>query len=248
MANNLFEDALTAEGVTGRLADVMRSIYKQESGSGKNTKTSNAGATGGMQIIPSTFASVADPGWDIKDPMHNARAGIRYGMEMSKIAGGDPALTAAGYYGGPVGIEKARRGVAVSDPRNPNAPNTLQYGAQVAARMPNPGGGSTSGQVTPAEPVVVAQAAPAPVVAAPVEQAAPVQAVVAAAQPDAWTSWTDQYRQSQTPVQPADLAYGEPKAYAPPEFQRPDFMAALGMLGQNTSPSFRPFGSWKARA
>ena len=34
------------------------------------------------------------------------------------------------------GLEKARRGVAVSDPRNPNAPTTLQYGQQVAARIP----------------------------------------------------------------------------------------------------------------
>jgi SLT domain-containing protein len=131
-----FGAALEAEGVTGQLADVARSIYQQESGSGKNTKTSNAGAVGGMQIIPSTFSSVADKGWDINDPVHNARAGIRYLKQMDKQSGGDAALTAAGYYGGPGGMEKARRGIAVSDPRNPNAPNTLQYGQQVAARLP----------------------------------------------------------------------------------------------------------------
>lgn len=253
MANNLFEDALAAEGVTGRLADVARSIYRQESGSGKNTKTSNAGATGGMQILPGTFAGVADPGWNIKDPMHNARAGIRYLSEMSKIAGGDPALTAAGYYGGPVGLEKARRGIAVSDPRNPNAPTTLQYGAQVAARVPK---ASAAPTVAAATPVVVAQAAPVP--ATTVQAVAPVAPLVqaqapteplpqAVAQPDAYQTFLDNYRAAQAPVQPADLAYGEPKVYAPPEVQRPDFMAALGMLGQNTNPSFRPFGSWKTR-
>ena len=131
-----FEDALKAEGLTGKAAEVARSIYQQESGSGKNTKTSNAGAVGGMQIIPATFKSVADKGWDINDPTQNARAGIRYVKQLFEQAGGDPALTAAGYYGGPGGLEKARRGVAVSDPRNPNAPTTLQYGQQVAARIP----------------------------------------------------------------------------------------------------------------
>lgn len=131
-----FESALAAEGVTGKAADIARSIYQQESSSGKNTKTSNAGAVGGMQIIPATFKSVADKDWDINDPTQNARAGIRYVKQLFEQAGGDPALTAAGYYGGPGGLEKARRGVAVSDPRNPNAPTTLQYGQQVAARVP----------------------------------------------------------------------------------------------------------------
>ena len=130
-----FEQALAAEGVTGQMADLARSIFMQESGGGKNTKTSNAGAMGGMQIIPSTFAGVADKGWDINDPLQNARAGIRYLKQLDKQSGGNPALTAAGYYGGPGGLEKARKGVAVSDPRNPNAPNTLEYGAQVVARM-----------------------------------------------------------------------------------------------------------------
>lgn len=128
--------ALQAEGVTGRMADIARSIYHQESGSGRNTTTSNAGAVGGMQIIPATFASVADKGWDIRDPVQNARAGVRYVAKLYEMADGDPALTAAGYYGGPGGMEKARRGIAVSDPRNPNAPTTLQYGQQVAARLP----------------------------------------------------------------------------------------------------------------
>ena len=58
--NKLFEDALKAEGVTGQLAQIARSIYMQESSGGKNTKTSNTGAVGGMQIIPSTFKAMAD--------------------------------------------------------------------------------------------------------------------------------------------------------------------------------------------
>jgi hypothetical protein len=130
------EAALAAEGATGKFADVVRSMYQQESSSGKNTKTSNAGAVGPMQVIPTTFSSVADKGWDIKNEEHNLRAGIRYAKQGFEASGGDPALTGAFYYGGPGGLEKARRGVAVSDPRNPDAPTTLQYGQQVAARVP----------------------------------------------------------------------------------------------------------------
>jgi hypothetical protein len=127
--------ALQAEGVTGPLADLARSIYAQESGSGTNTKTSNAGARGGMQILPGTFREVAGKDWDIDDPLDNARAGVRYIKALSKKADGDPTLTAVGYYGGPGGMDKARRGEAVSDPRNPKAPNTLQYAQQVVDRM-----------------------------------------------------------------------------------------------------------------
>ncbi len=140
MAQNLalLDKALQQEGVSGRAADFVKSIYQQESSSGGNTKTSNAGAVGGMQIIPTTFSSVADKGWDINNPEHNIRAGIRYASQMYDKAGGDIKLAAAGYYGGDGGLNKARRGVAVSDPRNPNAPDTLEYGDQVASRV---GGG-----------------------------------------------------------------------------------------------------------
>lgn len=130
------ERALQAEGVTGTLADLARSIYQQESSSGRNTKTSNRGAVGGMQVIPATFQRVADPGWNIADPVQNARAGVRYLRMLHEQSGGDPKLTAAGYYGGEGAIPKARAGVAVRDPVNPNAPNTIQYGEQVAARLP----------------------------------------------------------------------------------------------------------------
>lgn len=134
-----FEAALGDEGITGKLAEIAKSIYLQESSGGRNTKTSNAGAVGGMQILKSTFKEVADKGWDINDPYDNARAGIRYLSKLFDKADGDPQLTAAGYYGGPGGLGKAKQGIAVSDPRNPNAPDTLEYGRQVAARLPKDG-------------------------------------------------------------------------------------------------------------
>jgi hypothetical protein len=89
-----------------------------------------------MQIIPATFGRMADKGWDINDPLDNARAGLRYVNRLYELAEGDPRLTAAGYYGGEGAIPKAKAGQAVSDPRNPNAPNTLQYADQVASRIP----------------------------------------------------------------------------------------------------------------
>ena len=133
---NPIEYAIANENVSPQVADIARSIYQQESGSGKNTTTSNAGARGGMQIIPATFNRVADKGWDINNPEQNARAGLRYVAMLNDKAGGDPALTAAGYYGGEGAIKKAQQGIAVSDPRNPNAPNTLQYAKQVTDRLP----------------------------------------------------------------------------------------------------------------
>ena len=245
---DLFEEALAAEGITGQLAGVARSIYKQESGGGKNTKTSNAGAVGGMQILPTTFASVADKGWDINDPMMNARAGIRYIKQMDKLAGGDPALIAAGYYGGPGGLQKAKQGIAVSDPRNPNAPNTLQYGQQVAARL---SGGKAKtktdiqpvevAKVTPVElpaPEVVAAAQPVPV--APVEPM-PQTVPVMASGPDPWTEFQERFRTSE-PVRAADLQYGPVPTM---NVQVPNFMAAVG---QNRAIDFSGFGNWGARA
>lgn len=147
---SLFDEALAAEGITGAKADVARSIFQQESGSGKNTKTSNAGAVGDMQIIPATFNRMADKGWTIDNPKHNIRAGLRYVSTLYDKAGGDPSLTASGYYGGEGAIDKARKGIAVSDPRNPNAPNTLQYGQQVASRINGGGGAGGSGDAKPA--------------------------------------------------------------------------------------------------
>jgi hypothetical protein len=130
------DDAIRDEGLIGKLADVARSIYQQESGSGKNTRTSNAGAVGGMQIIPATFNRVADKGWSIENPEHNLRAGLRYIKLLEPMASGKPELIAAGYYGGEGAIPLAQQGKALRDPKNPGAPDTLQYGKQVVSRIP----------------------------------------------------------------------------------------------------------------
>lgn len=251
--NSLFEEALAAEGITGQLADVARSIYMQESGGGRNTKTSNAGAVGGMQIIPSTFKSVADKGWDINDPLLNARAGIRYLKQLDKQAGGNPVLTAAGYYGGPGGLEKARKGIAVSDPRNPKAPNTLEYGQQVAARLP--GGKGAAPVVVAQAPVnkaeiqpvaqgqVVAEALP-PVSLASGGQELAAPSTQVATGPDPWQEFTSRFREA-APVQAADLQYGA-RSFAPVNVQVPDFLAAVAPLA-GRQVNLNSFTGWGAR-
>lgn len=131
-----FDDALKAEGVSGKLAEIARSIYEQESSSGKNTATSNAGAVGHMQIIPATFNRFADKGWSANNPEHNMRTGLRYLKFLEPLAGGKPELIGAGYYGGEGAIPLAAQGKPLRDPLNPNAPDTLQYGKKVASRLP----------------------------------------------------------------------------------------------------------------
>ena len=261
-ADSLFDQALKAEGVTGKLADLARSIYTQESTGGKNSKTSNRGAVGGMQILPSTFRSVAEPGWRIDDPMENARGGIRYLKQLDKQSGGIPELTAAGYYGGPGGMEKARRGIAVADPKNPNAPTTLEYGAQVAARA-----GQGGGKVAPA-PVVVAQAptpapvapaaafvasalAPNPELASPMTVAvappavAPVETVPQGQPgPDAWSEFLRTMPEARrVAVTPEDLNF----SFRPPVVAdiRPSIQ---GAVAPSLMPNFAAFQAWKGRA
>lgn len=187
MLPQYFTEALKLEGIDGPLAELATSIFAQESNYGRHpgiNKKNAHGVLGPMQVKDSTFASVADKGWNHADPLHNTRAGLRYIKKMHERAGGDLSLTATGYYGGPGAINKARRGVGVGDKLNPNAPTTLGYADQVMARMggnapttapatavadssaragtaplvPRQGGASDMGALTDAGDSVVAQA------------------------------------------------------------------------------------------
>ena len=132
---SLFDRALAAEGITNSVqVAYLKSIYHQESSSKEEAPTSNQKAMGPMQIKPSTFKSVA-PELDITKSLDNMRGGIRYAMEGYNKAKGNPALAATYYYGGPDGFAAAQKGIAVKDPKNPDNPDTLAYGKQVANRM-----------------------------------------------------------------------------------------------------------------
>ena len=151
---SMFDSALDQEKITNPAERAfLKAIHFQESSGKKTAKTSNRDAHGAMQVLPSTFKSVADPGMDINNPIDNMRAGIRYGRQGFRAAGGDPILAGAFYYGGPGGMAKLKRGVIVRDPKNPNAPSTLEYGEDVKRRMQRfLGGAQPPAQAQPQRP------------------------------------------------------------------------------------------------
>jgi hypothetical protein len=151
---SMFDSALDQEKITNPAERAfLKAIHFQESSGKKTAKTSNRDAHGAMQVLPSTFKSVADPGMDINNPIDNMRAGIRYGRQGFRAAGGDPVLAGAFYYGGPGGMAKLKRGVIVRDPKNPNAPTTLEYGEDVKRRMQRfLGGAQPPAQAQPQRP------------------------------------------------------------------------------------------------
>ena len=229
MRQPVFDSALSKEGMSGPLADLARRIYQQESSSGKNTQTSNAGARGGMQIIPSTFASVADKDWNIDDPEQNARAGLRYIKQLNTLAQGDPQLVAIGYYGGPGAMAKARRGEAVRDPRNPNAPDTFQYAQQVLGSQGK--ASQRTEKVAPApEPALIATAPQREEVVP--EEAQPLRKLPV-------EDWSLIQQATNAPVQPADLAFAVPTVAAP--------TAPVWVKPQNYAPNFQAFQRWKGK-
>ena len=165
--SELFDKALDMEGITNpRERAFLKALHAQESSGKATEKTSNRDAHGAMQILPATFKSVADAGMDINKPLDNMRAGIRYGMQGFSAAKGDPVLAGAYYYGGPGGMQKAAKGQAVSDPKNPNAPTTIDYGNSIAKRMTAmlPIGSAVAGEVPGAKkaPVDTSTAAQIP--------------------------------------------------------------------------------------
>ena len=136
---NLLEAALEAEGITDPATiALIRSIYAQESSSGQNTGVSPAGARGPMQVMPGTFTEMMGSDADINDPMTNLRAGSRYAQQMLARAEGDPRLAAAGYYGGPGGMDTLRAGNDVIAPQD-GFPNISTYADAVTARMGDSG-------------------------------------------------------------------------------------------------------------
>lgn len=131
-----FDEALDVEGVDDPKARAfLKALYGQESGSGADTRTSNRGAVGHMQILPGTFTEVASQDMDINNPFDNMRAGIRYGLKGLRAAKGDPVLAGAHYYGGLGGMKALAAGKERIDPENPTYPNTRQYGKEIARRM-----------------------------------------------------------------------------------------------------------------
>lgn len=131
-----FYDDAAAVGVSTEVAQLGLSIYAQESGGGRNTSTTNHGATGHMQMTPETFKAYADPGWDINNPSHNRMAALRYIADLYKKSKGNLRTTAGAYYGGEKAIGKDGSLKTYRDLKNPRAPDTQEYADQVIDRLP----------------------------------------------------------------------------------------------------------------
>jgi hypothetical protein len=81
----------------------VRAIYENETASGKNVRSSSAGAQGQMQLMPSTAKEMGVV--DIADPYQNIEGGVKYYAKMLKKFG-DPVVAAAAYNAGPGNVSK----------------------------------------------------------------------------------------------------------------------------------------------
>jgi hypothetical protein len=81
----------------------VRAIYENETASGKNVRSSSAGAQGHMQLMPSTAKEMGVA--DISDPYQNIEGGVKYYAKMLKKFG-DPVVAAAAYNAGPGNVNK----------------------------------------------------------------------------------------------------------------------------------------------
>ena len=81
----------------------VRAIYENETASGKNVRSSSAGAQGHMQLMPSTAKEMGVA--DIADPYQNIEGGVKYYAKMLKKFG-DPVVAAAAYNAGPGNVSK----------------------------------------------------------------------------------------------------------------------------------------------
>lgn len=81
----------------------VRAIYENETASGKNVRSSSAGAQGHMQLMPGTAKEMGVA--DIADPYQNIEGGVKYYAKMLKKFG-DPVVAAAAYNAGPGNVSK----------------------------------------------------------------------------------------------------------------------------------------------
>ena len=124
-------DSLLDEEGAQHLAHVVQAIWKQESGSGKNARTSTDGARGGMQIMPATFKMYARAGEQIDDPDDNMRVGIRLIKDLGDKFGNDPARIAAGYFSGAGNVNAGKGDAWKRDRADGNGKRVSAYVADV---------------------------------------------------------------------------------------------------------------------
>lgn len=117
-------------------------IFGQESSSGAaDTSQENyATARGPMQVTKATFEGMKGKGlipneWSHADPVATTKAGNILIDTLADKYQDDPKKVAAAYYAGEKAVRADGSIADFRDKKNPKAPTTLQYAAQVLARM-----------------------------------------------------------------------------------------------------------------
>jgi hypothetical protein len=136
-------DTIIANRGADDLAPLIKSIYEQESSSGKakNLDQENyAGAKGPMQVTRDTFDNMKDAGmlpedYSFDNVSHLAEAGVVLIQDLAKRYGNDPQKIAAAYYSGPRAVTDKGIRRDFRDLQNPKAPTVGQYVDQVLSRM-----------------------------------------------------------------------------------------------------------------
>jgi hypothetical protein len=135
-------DSIIAERDAGDLAPLIKSIYEQESSSGKvdTSKQNYAGAKGPMQVTKDTFDNMKDAGmlpedYSFDNVSHLAQAGVVLIQDLARRYDNDPEKIAAAYYGGPKAVTKSGIRREQRDKKNPKAPTVGEYADQVLARL-----------------------------------------------------------------------------------------------------------------
>ncbi|WBF05226.1 soluble lytic transglycosylase/helicase/methylase [Burkholderia phage CSP3] len=117
-------------------------IHGLESSSNWNSKDSNKGAVGGMQVMPDTYKMMMGTYAGQRDPWNNMEAGLRYiAYGMKKLGTSDPALLAAGYQSG---YDRASLKRGEIPNTTDGGMTTRAYAARIASRV-GTGGAASAG-------------------------------------------------------------------------------------------------------
>jgi hypothetical protein len=124
------------------LAPIIKSIYEQESSSGKvdTSKENYAGAKGPMQVTRKTFDDMRGSGlipenYSFDNPSHLAEAGVALIQDLARRYNNDPGKIAAAYYGGPDAVKDGEISRSRRDKVNPKAPTVGEYTDKVLSRL-----------------------------------------------------------------------------------------------------------------
>lgn len=148
ISSEALDQVATAEGLTPRQRQMMGVLLEQESGSGRNAKTSVDGARGAGQILPATFQQYAKPGERIDDPASNLAVAARIIKDLGTKSGDDPARIATGYFSGPGNMNSGAGDAWRNDAADGNGKRVSSYVGDVLARLAG------------AQPAVAAESAP----------------------------------------------------------------------------------------